>query len=480
MSYHKLTRNIFFALFAGILVGALAPASAGYFSWLGLVFKLSLAMIVMPLIFTSIMDGMHSIGDIRHLGKMGSRTIAFYISTTFIAVFIGLVIVTTIQPGVRTPPENIRQAILSTNITSIQKAPEEIAAAMKAAIGSDFNAKSEKDIIKTLSALTEQENNDVESIKDLRVSALRLAGSLQFRARVSDKAKNTNYSSLSLPEFFTAQIKKALVNPFEALANKHVLAVILFALLLGGSLTTLGNRSETIFEINKTFAMAINKIVILFMMFAPFGVFGLIVDVVAATGIEVFQELGWYALCVVLGLGIHMTVVLPSILFLFTRKTPKEFFSATKAALMVAFSTSSSAATLPVNMQCVEEGLGVPKRVSKFVLSLGATINMDGTALYEAVAAVFIAQLYGVALTLPAQILIAFTAALAAIGAAGIPAAGTVTMAMVLSAVGLPLEGIGLLLAIDRPLDMCRTAVNVAGDGVAASVVAKLTGNQKA
>ena len=131
-------------------------------------------------------------------------------------------------------------------------------------------------------------------------------------------------------------------------------------------------------------------------------------------------------------------------------------------------------------MTCVEEGLGVPKKVSKFVLSLGATVNMDGTALYEAVAAVFIAQLYGVALTLPAQILIAFTAALAAIGAAGIPAAGTVTMAMVLSAVGLPLEGIGLLLAIDRPLDMCRTAVNVAGDGVAAAVVSKLTGNQKA
>ena len=131
MAYHKLTRNILFALIGGILVGALAPMSAGYFSWLGLVFKLSLAMIVMPLIFTSIMDGMHSIGDVRHLGKMGSRTVAFYLSTTFIAVFIGLVIVTTIEPGVRTPPENMTRAILSAKITNTDAAPQKIAEAMK-------------------------------------------------------------------------------------------------------------------------------------------------------------------------------------------------------------------------------------------------------------------------------------------------------------------------------------------------------------
>ena len=470
MSYPKLTRNIFFALILGVLFGALLPQSAPYVSWLGLIFKLSLSMIVMPLIFTSIFSSMHSIGDVRQLGKLGSRTVLFYLSTTMIAVIVGLVIVTTIQPGVRQPPEQLKQAILDVPISNIGAAPADIAAAMKGVLKESLPLKAQKDVEKNLGAIAER----YEDIEAIREAAIRLAGSLEFRARASDKAKNTSYSSLSIQEFFTSQIKKALINPFEALSDKDVLAVILFALLLGGALTTLGARSKQIFEINQTINDAIAIIVRLIMRFAPFGVFGLIVDVVSATGIEVFRELGWYALCVVLGLSIHMFLVLPGIMFLFTRRSPVEFFSATKPALAVAFSTSSSAATLPVNMTCIEEGLGVSKRVSRFVLSLGATINMDGTALYEAVAAVFIAQLYGVALTLPAQILIAFTAALAAIGAAGIPAAGTVTMAMVLSAVGLPLEGIGLLLAIDRPLDMCRTAVNVAGDGVASVVVAKL------
>lgn len=470
MPYPRLTRNIFLALFAGILIGALLPQAAPYVSWLGLIFKLSLAMIVMPLIFTSIMEGMYHIGDVRHLGKMGNRTVAFYLSTTFIAVIIGLLVVTSIKPGVRAPDKHIEDAILDAQLTSVPAAPKELADAMKKAIGPSLSLKSEKDVERSLAALSEE---DGYKIPDIRQAAIRLAGSLEFRTRVGEQAKQSSYNSMSIGEFFTSQIKKTLVNPFEALAGKQVLAVILFALFLGGTLTTLGTRSRIIFEMNQTINLAIGKIVGIIMAFAPFGVFGLIVDVVAATGIEVFRELGWYALCVVLGLGIHMFLVLPSILYFFTRKTPREFFTATRAALAVAFSTSSSAATLPVNIRCVEEGLDVPPKVSRFVLSLGATINMDGTALYEAVAAVFIAQLYGVALTVPAQILIAFTAALAAIGAAGIPAAGTVTMAMVLSAVGLPLEGIGLLLAIDRPLDMCRTMVNVAGDGVASAVVAK-------
>jgi len=235
-----------------------------------------------------------------------------------------------------------------------------------------------------------------------------------------------------------------------------------------------------VFDLVHAINMAVTKMVNLIMYFAPFGVFGLLVDVIASTGASVFRELGLYALTVVAGLAIHGFVVLPFLMFAIVRFSPLKFFAGIKPAMAVAFATSSSSATLPVTMKSVEENLNVDKKVSRFVLPLGATVNMDGTALYEAVAAVFIAQLYGVSLGLTSQILIALTAALAAVGAAGIPAAGTVTMALVLSAVGLPLEGIGLLLAIDRPLDMARTAINVTGDAAGCMILDRLTQREAA
>jgi Na+/H+-dicarboxylate symporter len=205
-------------------------------------------------------------------------------------------------------------------------------------------------------------------------------------------------------------------------------------------------------------------------------VFALLAAVVAESGPGIFANLGKYMATVLLGLAIHALVTLPILLKLVGGANPKRYFEKVATALTTAFSTASSSATLPLTIDCVETKAKVAPRVSSFVLPLGATINMDGTALYESVAAVFIAQVYGIDLSFGQQVLIFLTATLAAIGAAGIPSAGLVTMAIVLNAVGLPLEGIGMILAVDRILDMCRTSVNVWGDTVGCTVVARLMG----
>jgi solute carrier family 1 (high affinity glutamate transporter) protein 1 len=468
-SEKTLTRLIFAALILGALVGAFAPGLAPWVSWMGRIFKLSLAMIVMPLVLTSIIDGMASIGDVRRLGRLGIKTVAYYLSTTVIAIVIGLTLVTSIAPGVRPPSPEVSAAVSQVSLQNKESSPELLAQAVTSA-KKDLSKTAAEDLKTQLRALQDQG----ASSEEMRAATLRLVGSLELRARLSGGAPPAPVESPSAYQFFLKQLDKALVNPFSALAKGNVLAVIVFALLLGGALTTLGRRGREVLRVNRTVNQAITKIVELIMAFAPLGVFGLLVDVVAATGPDVFRDLGIYAGCVVLGLSIHAFVVLPLIVLFVAKVRPRRFFGAIRPAMAVAFSTSSSNATLPVTMESVEKNLEVDKRVSGFVLPLGATVNMDGTALYEAVAAVFIAQMYGVALDFKGQIIVAITAALAAVGAAGIPAAGTVTMAMVLAAVGLPLEGIGLLLAVDRPLDMCRTAVNVTGDATGALVINEL------
>ncbi|MFH1807317.1 MAG: dicarboxylate/amino acid:cation symporter [Pseudomonadota bacterium] len=250
--------------------------------------------------------------------------------------------------------------------------------------------------------------------------------------------------------------------------------MILFALLLGGALTTLGPAGERTLEVFRTLNDAVMQLVHLVMWIAPLGVMALLADALARGGVQALRLLAAYSLVVVAGLLIHGAVVLPTVLMLLGRRHPWHFAAAVRPALAVALGTSSSAATLPVSLEVVQERAGVDGRVASFVLPLGATINMDGTALYEAVAAVFIAQVYGIHLGPLEQVIVFLTATLAAIGAAAIPSAGTVTMAMVLTAVGLPLDGIGLILAVDRLLDMLRTTVNVWGDLVGSAVIEKL------
>ncbi|MCK5618517.1 MAG: dicarboxylate/amino acid:cation symporter, partial [Candidatus Krumholzibacteria bacterium] len=265
-------------------------------------------------------------------------------------------------------------------------------------------------------------------------------------------------------------------NPVKAMAEMQILPLIVFSLLFGAVLTTIGNKGRPLIDLFESLNAAMMKLTDWVIRLAPYGVFALLAAVVAESGPGIFANLGKYMATVLLGLAIHALVTLPILLKLVGGANPKRYFEKVATALTTAFSTASSSATLPLTIDCVETKAKVAPRVSSFVLPLGATINMDGTALYEAVAAIFIAQVYGIDLSFGQQVLIFLTATLAAIGAAGIPSAGLVTMAIVLNAVGLPLEGIGMILAVDRILDMCRTSVNVWGDTVGCTVVARLMG----
>jgi Na+/H+-dicarboxylate symporter len=278
----------------------------------------------------------------------------------------------------------------------------------------------------------------------------------------------------SLGGIFVGMIERMIPsNPIQALANGDFLSIITFSILLGlfiirakgKSGDTLKHFFQSAFEVMMGMTMAIIKL-------APIGVFAFMLYATASQGLDIFKTLAWYMLAVSVALLIHAVVILPLILKFVAKRSPWEYFKAMSPALMTAFSTASSNGTLPLTISCVEERAGVSNRVSSFVLPLGATINMDGTALYEAVAVLFIAQATpGFAVTLDAQIIIAITALLASVGAAGIPHAGLVMMAIVLQAVGLPLEAQGIIIAVDRVLDMCRTSINVWSDSCGCAVL---------
>jgi Na+/H+-dicarboxylate symporter len=289
----------------------------------------------------------------------------------------------------------------------------------------------------------------------------------------------------SVPDIVAASKEKTLIdvllglipsNVIKAAADGQVLPLIVFSLLFGGVLTSIGEKGRVVISFFEGLNLAIMKIVHLVVAFAPVGVMALIGGIVAEKRDSLDQlvsGLGLYSLTVMLGLLIHALFVLPLILRWFTKRSPLLYFRNMAEALATAFTTASSSATLPITMEMVEEKNKVDSRAASFVLPLGATINMDGTALYEAVAALFIAQISGIELGFGQQIIIFLTATLASIGAAGIPHAGTVMMVTVLSAVNLPLEGIGLIFAIDWFLDRCRTTVNVWGDSIGAAVIAE-------
>lgn len=267
-------------------------------------------------------------------------------------------------------------------------------------------------------------------------------------------------------------------NIVGAAAEMEILPVILFSLVFGAILTTIGAAGEPVILFFRGVNEAIMKLVELIMWFAPFGVFGLVAERFGAAGDlgTLIGGLGRYMLTVILGLAIHAFIVLPALLWLLGKRNPYQYMLNMGSALLTAFSTASSSATLPLTIETVEEKNKVSRKSAYFVLPLGATINMDGTALYESVAAIFIAQAAGIELTLWQQVLVFLTATLAAIGAAGIPEAGLVTMVIVLKAVGLPLEGIGLILAVDWLLDRFRTTVNVWGDACGAGIMDRLVG----
>lgn len=267
-------------------------------------------------------------------------------------------------------------------------------------------------------------------------------------------------------------------NLFYAMAQDKVLSIIFFSILMGVAISSVGEKAKPLVTLFEAFNAVMMKITDWIMRLAPYGVFALMAHTIGTMGLAVIKPLLAYMATVAMGLAIHACVTLPILLIVFGKYSPVKFIKDVFSAVATAFSTASSAATLPITMDCLQENTGVSNKVTSFVLPLGATVNMDGTALYEAVAAMFIAQAYGIDLGFGHQLLIVLTATLASVGAAAIPGAGLVTMVIVLRAVNLPLEGIGMILAVDRILDMLRTAVNVWGDACGATVVANMEGEK--
>ena len=390
----KLHTQILLGIAVGIVLGLTLGEKATLLAPLGKAFIALLKMLIMPLILASIVMGIVSIGDARNLGRLGAKTFAYYLTTTFLATFIGLALVNLLKPGVGIS--------LGTHGLS-----------------------------------------------------------------------PTHGSPPSLLSIIMGMIPS---NIFRALAQDKVLSTILFSILLGSALNATREKSAPLIALFDALNEVMMKLTQWIMALAPLGVLALMATTVGKLGLSVFEPLALYMLTVLAGLGIHALLVLPSLLALLGRYSPRKFFRALITALATAFSTASSAATLPITIECLEKEARIPSKIVSFVVPLGATVNMDGTALYEAVAALFIAQAYGVTLTLPQQLTVSLTATLASIGAAAIPGAGLVTMVIVLKAVNLPIEGIGMILAVDRILDMCRTTVNVWGDACGSAIIAKLEG----
>ena len=286
--------------------------------------------------------------------------------------------------------------------------------------------------------------------------------------------QNFEAKQLPLPEFFAQFLHSLFINPFAALSQGNVIAVVMFALILGIALVMGGERYKNVLSLLQEGLEVSMQIVGWVMRLAPFGIMALLIKLVAVQDLAMLNTLAKFVAVVMGTTLLHGVVVLPLILYLITGKSPLWFWRGAREALVTAFATSSSSATLPITLRCATQHLHVKPEIAGFVIPLGATINMDGTALYEAAAALFIANLAGIELNLAQQLIVFFTAMIAAMGAPGIPSAGMVTMVMVLQSVGLPAEAIAILLPIDRLLDTLRTTVNVEGDMVGSLVVQKL------
>lgn len=290
----------------------------------------------------------------------------------------------------------------------------------------------------------------------------------------ADAMNNFEARQLTLPEFFLQFFANLFQNPFAALADGSILAVVVFALFVGIALVMGGQRYRNILQVLQEFLELMLSIIGWIMRIAPLGIMALLIQLVVEQDAALFTTMAAFIALVFGTTLFHGVIILPGILFLITRKSPLWFWRGAREAIITAFATSSSSAALPITLRCAEQNLMVRRDIAGFVIPLGATMNMDGTALYEAAAALFIANLVGVELTFAQQLVVFFTAMIASAGAPGIPSAGMVTMVMVLQAVGLPAEAVAILLPIDRLLDTVRTAVNVEGDMVGSVVVQQI------
>lgn len=392
-------------LLGGASVGPVTFVSACDF--VGTLFLNALKMLIVPLVVASIVNGIAGLGSMEGFGRLGLKTVVYYVFTSLIAILIGLSLVNLIRPGIAGD-----------------------SAAIEVTAGS----------AETQATLAKVEGRGLGDIADIFIRMI--------------------------PE-----------NVFKAAAEGEMLGLIFFSLLVGYFITRMAaDKRATLTRAFQAFYELMLVITEFVMRFAPLGVFALVAKVVATTGLEAFKQLAWFFVTVLLGLGLHLFVALPVLMRLIGRVNPLRHFRAMTPALLTAFSTASSSATLPVTLDCVRTRAGVSDRTSSFVLPLGATVNMDGTALYECVAAMFIAQVYGIELGFAAQFTIVLLSLLTSIGVAGIPSASLVAIVIIMNAVGLPPEGIGLILAVDRILDMCRTAVNIFSDSCGAVIIGRSEG----
>jgi Na+/H+-dicarboxylate symporter len=405
----QLYTKVLIGLLAGVLFGMLANQWGfsdfvfSYIKPIGLAFIKLISMVVIPLVFASLLVGTSSLNDIRKLGRIGAKTMAYYLCTTVIAICIGLLLANTLRPGAGLSEQ--------TRTRLIQSSPE-------------------------------------ESVTPID-------------------------TSLKKPTITDILLNIIPTNPIRAFVEGRMLQIIFFALMTGICLGLIpSERSRPVINFFEGVNDVIIKMVHIIMKLAPYGVFALISAVVADFGLDVLFVLIKYSLVVVTGLVLHVVIVYSLAIKIFSKQKVRTFFRGIRPAQLIAFSSASSSATLPVTMECTEKNLGVPGEIASFALPLGATINMDGTALYQGVSTVFIAQVYGLGLNPMQQLTIVLTAVLASIGTAGTPAAGVITLAIVLKSIGVPLEGIALIMGVERILDMCRSVVNVTGDASCAVVVA--------
>ena len=442
------------------IIWALLSSSLGWsaftINWIdpfGTIFINLLKLIAVPLVLFSIIGGVANIGDPASLGRMGGKTLIIYLTTTILAISLGLLLVNTIKPG-----KLIDEASRIDNRINY-----EIWATSQ---GHDI-----KDGVNYL-----KDPNFKERVQEIS----KLSNAQLSEASISDKIEKAEKQESISP--LQPLVDIVPENFVEALSNNSMmLQIIFFALFFGVCLLFIDNeKSQPVLNIVDGINEVFLKMVDLVMQAAPFFVFALLAGVVSKMAgddvgkvLEIFKGLSWYSLTVLIGLLLMIFVVYPLILRLFVNKIPYlGFFKAMGPAQTLAFSTSSSAATLPVTMECVEQNLGVDKKVSSFVLPIGATVNMDGTSLYQAVAVIFLAQLHMIDLTFGQQLTIVLSTTLASIGSAAVPSAGLVMLIVVLNSVGLNPAWIAIIFPVDRILDMFRTVVNVTGDCIVSTIIA--------
>ncbi len=526
------------AILLAVVVSIAGPAMFGQkfrpavevFGVGGEVFLRALQMVVVPLVMASVMSGILGLGDVRKLGRPGLYAISYYLCTTVLAVLTGLLVVNIINPGEGIDPKLVEDARKEgeETIAHVSASREgkkilwhNVTGDRAAIAGNSQNVPVPDEGVWTVRLSVDQVGDAIEAAQvqvqwstdgntfrdvpdGLFVAGLK--SGVHTTRPVISLPHETKYvrlrfqpqegGSRSIVEGYLVpggrsigEIMRNLVlmmftnNLLKSMVEINLLPLILFSIVFAGMLTTLGDRATTIADLVVSINDALMSFILLLMKLAPLGIFCLVAARFSKAQLDgqfltLLKTQAWYMATVLGGLAIHGVITLSLLLWIFTRRSPRKFFGQMSQAVLTAFSTASSTATLPVTMECAEVNAKVSKRSTEFVLPLGATINMDGTALYEAAGAIFIAQAYALVdptfvLTFDKQVIIAVTATLAAIGAAGIPEAGLVTMLIVLNAVGLPIELIGLIIPIDWLLDRFRTAVNAFGDSVGAAIVDK-------